>query len=338
MADTVARPHWPRQATRAPRPLGRPVNGRRRAVRCYPAAMPARVLDPTAIAASFRAEMRAEIAQLPERLRLVGFLRHGDAPSATYAEYTRRGCDDVGIEFDLRAVAPQTAERDVRAACADDSVHGILVYYPVASPERDAWLREVVDPRKDIEGLHSFWARCMYENRRFVDRARTQKAILPCTPLAILKLLDVAGASRPDPVRPLDGVRACVFNRSEVVGSPLAAMMANDGAEVVSFDVEGAQLLVPGTGRWGHDVHPTALDRRAALARADIVVTGVPSREFPLVRGEELKPGAICLNFSTLKNFDDDALERAAVFVPRVGPMTVTMALRNTLRLYRNAH
>jgi methylenetetrahydrofolate dehydrogenase (NADP+)/methenyltetrahydrofolate cyclohydrolase len=45
----------------------------------------------------------------------------------------------------------------------------------------------------------------------------------------------------------------------------------------------------------------------------------------------------VCLNFSTVANFSDDAVAQAAVFIPRVGPMTVTMALRNTVRLYRNA-
>jgi len=65
-------------------------------------------------------------------------------------------------------------------------------------------------------------------------RRHDRSALLPCTPLAVLKLLDAAGASRPGSPRPLAGVRACVFNRSEVVGRPLASMMANDGAEVVS--------------------------------------------------------------------------------------------------------
>lgn len=298
--------------------------------------VPARVLDPTALAVSFRAELREEIAALPEPLTLVGFLAEGHGPSATYAEYTRKGCEDVGIRFDLRAVRPDAAEDAVRAASADPSVHGILVYYPVAGASADCWLREIVDPRKDIEGLHSFWARLLYENRRFIDDERRKKAILPCTPLAIMKLLDAAGASQPGRERPLAWVRACVFNRSEVVGYPLAAMMANDGAEVVSFDVDGPLLFVPGEGRGAHDVRHTSITRAEALARADVVITGVPSRAFPLVEARELRDGAICLNFSTLKNFADDVAAKAAVFVPRVGPMTVTMALRNTLRLYRN--
>ena len=298
--------------------------------------MSARLVDPAAVAASFRAQLRTEVAALARPLTLLGLLAEGDAPSATYAEYTRKGCEDVGIQFELRKVLHADAERAVRDASADPEVHGILVYYPIGGSERDRWLRELVDPRKDIEGLHSFWARCLYENRRFVDPAHSLQAILPSTPLAILKLLDEAGASQPDAQRPLDGVTACVFNRSEVVGYPLAAMMANDGAEVYSFDVDGPKLFVPGEGDDAHRTRSTFIARKDALARSSVVVTGVPSRSFPLIRAEELRPGAICLNFSTLRNFADDVAEKASVLVPRVGPMTVTMALRNTVRLYKH--
>jgi methylenetetrahydrofolate dehydrogenase (NADP+)/methenyltetrahydrofolate cyclohydrolase len=114
-------------------------------------------------------------------------------------------------------------------------------------------------------------------------------------------------------------------------------MMANDGAEVVSFDVDGPQLFLPGEARGAHDVRSTRISRADALAQADVVITGVPSRSFPHVGAEEIREGAICLNFSTLKNFKDDIVERASVLVPRVGPMTVTMALRNTLRLAAHA-
>jgi methylenetetrahydrofolate dehydrogenase (NADP+)/methenyltetrahydrofolate cyclohydrolase len=113
-------------------------------------------------------------------------------------------------------------------------------------------------------------------------------------------------------------------------------MMANDGAEVWSFDVDGVRLFRAGPHGRAHEVTETSHDRAAALAEADIVVTGVPSRDFPLIRASEIREGAVCLNFSTLRNFDEDVIEKASVFVPRVGPMTVTMALRNTLRLYRH--
>ncbi len=312
--------------------------------------MTATIIDPSAVAAEFRSTLRKEIAALPTPLRLLGLISGNPdsgnlGPAHTYAEYTRRGCEEVGVSFELKTVARLEAEASVAAANADPNVHGVLIYYPVFGTEQDVYLRDSVDPGKDIEGLHSFWARCLYENRRFMDAARTKKAILPCTPLAILKLLEAAGAIDPSAARPLQGRRVCIFNRSEVVGRPLASMMANDGAEVASFDIDGARLFVPGNptadhpskGGEPHSVRETDLSRAAALKDADIVVTGVPSRSFQRIAASELRPDVVCVNFSTFANFESDVREKARVFVPRVGPMTVTMALRNTLRLYQNA-
>jgi methylenetetrahydrofolate dehydrogenase (NADP+)/methenyltetrahydrofolate cyclohydrolase len=295
------------------------------------------VIDPGQVAERFRTELRAEIARLPERLTLVGLLAADHGPSRTYAEYTRKGCDDVGVAFDLQVVPRLGVEPALRAANADPKVHGILIYYPVFGSEQDGYLRDVVEPTKDIEGLHSFWARCLYENRRFYDAEQKKKAILPCTPLAILKLLDAAHALDARAASPLAGRRVCVFNRSEVVGRPLAAMLANDGAEVVSFDIGGPLLFVPGATGHAHEVRETTLDRSAALGSADIVITGVPNRDFKRIQADEIREDAVCLNFSTHANYEDGAVLKARTFIPRVGPMTVTMALRNTLRLYQNA-
>jgi len=298
----------------------------------------ARIIDPAIVAESYRTQLRADVAALPERLTLLGLLADGHPPSATYAEYRRKGCEAVGIRFELRSVGPDGAARAIRDAGGDEAVHGMLVYYPIVGVSGDGWLRELVDPRKDIEGLHSFWARCLYENRRFVDGAQQKRAILPSTPLAILKLLEAAGVSRASEAQPLARVKAVVFNRSEVVGQPLAAMMANDGAEVISFDLDGAKLFARSEVDAAQRMRSIDITREAALATADVVITGVPSRDFPLVSGREIKPGATCLNFSTFRNFADDILARAATFIPRVGPMTVTMALRNTVRLYQQQH
>jgi 5,10-methylene-tetrahydrofolate dehydrogenase/methenyl tetrahydrofolate cyclohydrolase len=305
------------------------------------------VLDPAENAKIYRDEIRDEIKGLGEPLALAGFLAADQGPSKTYADYTAKACSDVGVRFDLRRLTRLEAEDAIAEANADPRIHGMIVYYPLFGPEHDAYIRDLVEPSKDIEALHSFWARCLYQNRRFIDTEEKKKAILPCTPLAILKLLEAAGAFVTTGEKPLAGKRAAIFNRSEVVGRPLASMMANDGAEVLSFDIDGTQLFRPSLGslrrgdahRAGraHDVSESTVDRATALRDADVVITGVPSRSFPLVAPDEIKPGAICLNFSTMKNFRADIVDRASVYVPRVGPMTVTMALRNTLRLYRNA-
>jgi 5,10-methylene-tetrahydrofolate dehydrogenase/methenyl tetrahydrofolate cyclohydrolase len=292
----------------------------------------ARIIDPVEVARAYRAELRQRVAAIGKPLKLVGFLSADSGPSATYAQYTKSGCDDVGIGFEIRKETKLTIEAAIDQANSDPGVHGILIYYPVFGTEHDAYIKDLVSPEKDIEGLNSYWARKLYHNQRYIDPpAKTKKAILPCTPLAIVKLIDAAGAMSKANLA-LAGKTVAVFNRSEVVGRPLASMLANDGADVYSFDLDGPLLF-----KREHVVETNAT-RAEALARADIVVTGVPSREFPLVTAREIRAGTTCINFSTFKNFADDVQDKAGVFVPRVGPMTVTMALRNTLRLYDNYH
>jgi methylenetetrahydrofolate dehydrogenase (NADP+)/methenyltetrahydrofolate cyclohydrolase len=293
-------------------------------------------IDAAATAAKFREEIRAELATLSEPLSLVGILTAERGPSATYAKYAQKASEEVGVRFQLRHAHRLEAEEVIRECNADAAVHGMMVYYPVFGTERDSYLRDTVEPSKDIEGLHSHWARSLYENRRYLDPARRKKAILPCTPLAILKLIEAAGVFAPKG-RPLEGRTVCVFNRSEVVGRPLASMLAHDGARVYSFDIDGPQLYTPSDKPEGiHKISETAVDRRQALSEAEIVVTGVPSPSFELIRASEIREGSVCINVSTYKNFDPDIEGKAGAFAPRVGPMTVTMALRNALRLYQN--
>jgi 5,10-methylene-tetrahydrofolate dehydrogenase/methenyl tetrahydrofolate cyclohydrolase len=297
--------------------------------------MTARVIDAADVAAPFRAETRERVQQLGRPLRVVGLLSQSDGPAYTYAQYAQRGAEDAGISMDIWEVAPQQAASAILKANADPDIDGIFLYYPLSDPVEDRWLRELVDPRKDVEGMHSFWSRLLYENRRYVDDGGSLRAILPCTPLGILKLLDTAGLrDRGRGERaPLDGVIACVINRSEIVGRPLSAMLANDGATVFSLDLSGSLVFEPAIGRHAHAVRDSDSDRSVALREADVVITGVPSRDFPLVSAAEIKPGAICVNFSEFRNFDDSVLEVASAFVPRVGPMTVAMATRNLVRL-----
>lgn len=298
--------------------------------------MTATVLDPSVVAADYRAEVRASVERIADggrRLRIVGLLGQEEGPAATYARYARRGAKDVGIEMEVRHVDPAEVARAISEANLDDAVDGIFLYYPMLDAAHDRWLRELVDPRKDVEGMHSFWSRLLYENTRFLDEELTQRAILPCTPLAILKLLQHAGMRGSGDDAPLEGITACVINRSDIVGRPLSAMLANDGAYVYSLDLTGTVVFEPAIGRRAHDVRDSDATRAEALAAADVVITGVPSASFEKVRGDEIREGAICVNVSEHENFDDSILERASVLVPRVGPLTVAMAMRNLARL-----
>lgn len=292
-----------------------------------------KVLEPNPVAASFRDAVRRQISEEQLTINIVGILASSDPASITYADYTRAGCEDVGIHFDLKVTDSESARSVLEAANSDSAVHGIFVYYPIWGDERDAELRDLISPHKDVEGLSPHWINKLYDNERFDDAARKFKAILPCTPLAIIKLLEATEAYEPFGL-PFGGQQITIFNRSEVVGRPLAYMLSNDGARVYSFDINGG--FVVDVNSADHEARPVT--REEALRQSDIVITGVPSPHFEKVRAEELKPGAICLNFSYIQNFEPEAKEAASIYIPRVGPMTVAMCMRNALQLYRNYH
>lgn len=282
-------------------------------------------IDPALVSRSFQESIREQVHALGAPLRIVGVLANDDRAARVYAKYTRRGCENVGIDFELRECPRLELEAELQRINHDDAIHGVIVYYPIFGIERDNYLKDLVDPRKDIEGLTTHWVQKLYSNKRVDEQGN--KAVLPCTPLAIIKLLEQAGAMNAEGA-PLAGKTVTVFNRSEVVGRPLASMLANDGAHVFSFDEYGPLELDE------HGIKETTITRAEALKQSNIIITGVPSKQFELVRADELPAASICLNFSTTRNFTDEAIEKASVFIPRVGPMTVTMVLRNALRLH----
>ncbi|RXK88923.1 bifunctional methylenetetrahydrofolate dehydrogenase/methenyltetrahydrofolate cyclohydrolase [Chlorobaculum sp. 24CR] len=292
-----------------------------------------KVLEPNPVAASFRDAVRRQISEEQLTINIVGILASSDPASITYADYTRAGCEDVGIHFDLKTCEPESVRAVLEEANRDSAVHGIFVYYPIWGDERDAELRDLISPHKDVEGLSPHWIGKLYANERFDAAGRRFKAILPCTPLAIIKLLEATDAYQPYGL-PFGAQQITIFNRSEVVGRPLAYMLSNDGARVYSFDINGG--FVVDVNSSDHEARPVS--RQEALRQSDVVITGVPSPHFEKVRAGELKPGAICLNFSYIQNFEPEAKEAASLYIPRVGPMTVAMCMRNALQLYRNYH
>ncbi len=291
------------------------------------------VLEPNNTAASFRDIVKREISKEGFKINIVGLLASEDPASITYSNYARNGCEDVGIAFNLITVNPDSIRRILSEANNDEAVHGIFIYYPIWNDYRDAEIRNMVSPHKDVEGLTSYWISKLYANDRFDDTEKRNKAILPCTPLAITKLLQESDAYMPYGL-PFKGQTITIFNRSEVVGRPLAYMLSNDGARVFSFDVNGG-VVVDISANQKEEI---AVTRAEALKNSDIVITGVPSKNFEQISADELKPGAICLNFSFVQNFEQDAKEAASLFIPRVGTMTVAMCMRNALQLYENYH
>ena len=133
----------------------------------------------------------------------------------------------------------------------------------------------------------------------------TQKSLLPCTPLAILKILDylrVYNSILPYGNR-LFGRSITIVNRSETVGRPLAALLANDGACVYSVDVTNVQQFTRGEGikKQRHEViEKSGWGLNDCLRLSDVVISGVPGDSFKIPT-KSLREGAVCINFSTEK-------------------------------------
>ena len=227
------------------------------------------------------------------------------------------------------------------------------MYYPIFGSRQDQYLQQVTEVSKDVEGLSHGYIFKLYHNERFLDKDMSQKSLLPCTPLAVLKILDylrVYNSILPHGNR-LFGRSITVVNRSETVGRPLAALLANDGACVYSVDVTGVQQFTRGEGirKSRHEVvEKEGWGLEQCVPLSDVVICGVPGESFKLPT-QLLREGAVCINFSTekvcgfppepkhrltdldKKNFEVDVKDKASMYVPAIGKVTIVMLLRNLL-------
>ncbi|KAJ7068754.1 hypothetical protein C8F01DRAFT_1208182 [Mycena amicta] len=323
------------------------------------------------IAAAFRQEVKTSLSAAPRKPRLVGILATSSAPSKFYADFTKKQCEDLGFDFVLKKTGAadtgelgegEGVEEAIIEANDDPSVDGIMVYYPIFGPQQDHYLQQVVSPYKDVEGLHFKFHYNLYHKYAVPQSLLTSgvpsnpsvgvvdgeepppgtvKSIIPCTPLAIVKCLEHVGVY--NKILPYGdrayGRTVTVINRSEVVGRPLAALLANDGARVFSVDIDSIQEYTkrPKTStarRYNprHVVHPCSSTLQECLALSDVVISAVPSADYK-VKTEWLKDGCVCVNVAADKNFESDVREKASMYIPAVGKVTILMLLRNLLRL-----
>ena len=275
------------------------------------------VVDGKALARTLRNELAAEITALVaagHRPPCLAVVLVGDNPaSLSYIKGKRRACERAGMasrEHNLSASATQEDVVDlVQSLNRDPHVDGILVQLPLPKPLEAAPVIQAIDPAKDVDGLHP-------ENAGRLLAGLP--GLRPCTPLGILEVLDRHGVA-------LAGANAVVIGRSVLVGKPIALLLLERNATVTIC-------------------HSRTRDLAAVLREADIVVAaaGTPL----LVKGDWIRPGAAVIDLGVnivdgvqVGDVDfDAALGVASLLTPSrggVGPMTITMLLRNTLEAYR---
>jgi len=273
----------------------------------------ARIIDGKAIAAQVRAELVVGVRELEARGCRPGLavvLVGEDPASHVYVRNKTIACAEVGIRtFDHRLPA-STSESDLLALVdrlnRDPEVDGILVQLPLPKGIDSRRVLLAINPAKDVDGFHP-------ENLGRLLMGEPQ--FVACTPLGVMKLLEVAGT-------PLSGVDAIVIGRSNIVGKPMAALLLAANATVTI-------------------AHSRTRDLPARVRQADVVIAAVGQPE--LVKGDWIKPGATVIDVGMNrpdggKLIGDvefvEAAKRAGAITPvpgGVGPMTIAMLLSNTL-------
>jgi methylenetetrahydrofolate dehydrogenase (NADP+)/methenyltetrahydrofolate cyclohydrolase len=293
--------------------------------------MTATIIDGKTIAARVRAQVAEEVAAFAARSGrppgLATVLVGEDPASAVYVGGKQRACAEVGMTpFDKRLPAEasfaQVAEL-LDELNADDAVSGVLLQLPVPAHLDGPTLTGMIDPGKDVDGLTPVNAGLLSQGR---------PGLRPCTPLGVMELLasvDGVGGDR------LEGAEAVVVGRSNLFGKPMAQLLLEANATVTVC-------------------HSRTRDLRAVCARADILIAAVGRAR--LVGGDYVKPGAVVIDVGMNRLTPEQAGNRsglvgdvdfaaaaevAAAITPvpgGVGPMTIALLLRNTLRAAQAAH
>lgn len=271
-------------------------------------------IDGKRVAAAVRSEVRERVARLATRGVVPGLatVLVGDDPaSRLYVGNKEKACEEVGMRSFGHRLAASTEQAEllalVHALGRRRDVHGILVQLPLPAALDARAVIEALPPEKDVDGLHP------------VNQGRLlagEPGLRPCTPLGVLRLIDETGV-------PLKGARAVVVGRSLLVGKPVALLLLERHATVTVC-------------------HSRTVDLGAEVGRADVLVAA--TGQAGLVRGAWIRPGAVVIDVGMNRGPDGKlcgdvefaaACERAAHITPvpgGVGPMTIAMLLRNTLR------
>ncbi|MGD1218730.1 bifunctional 5,10-methylenetetrahydrofolate dehydrogenase/5,10-methenyltetrahydrofolate cyclohydrolase [Streptomyces krungchingensis] len=270
----------------------------------------AQLMDGTALARRIVEDTAKRAADLKDRTGaapcLATVLVGEDPASVTYVRMKQNRCRKAGIESRHVALPAATTTAELvgtlRALSEDPAVHGILLQHPVGPHIDERAAFEAIDPRKDVDGVTlSSYSAMSFGLPGFVS----------CTPGGIMRLLDEYDV---DPA----GKRAVVVGRSAILGRPVGMLLLGRDATVTYC-------------------HSRTKDLASVVREADIVVAAVGRPR--LIRGEDVKPGAVVIdagyNPGNVGDVDfDTAVTRAGLITPvpgGVGPMTIAVLLEQTV-------
>jgi methylenetetrahydrofolate dehydrogenase (NADP+)/methenyltetrahydrofolate cyclohydrolase len=287
--------------------------------------MSAQIIDGKKVSDAIRREVKEETERLKASTGLtpgLAFILVGENPaSQVYVRMKGKACEEMGFYSITERMPTETPEEDLLRKVddfnRDPKMHGILIQLPLPKHLSEQRVIERIDPRKDVDGLHPVNAGKLVIG---------QEALRPCTPLGIQELLLRSGH---DPA----GKHVVVVGRSNLVGKPIANILLQKQ--------KGANAIVT-------IVHTGAKDLSFYTKTADILIAAMGKPR--VITGAMLKEGVVVIDVGTNRVDDptakdgyrlvgdvdfDSASRVASAITPvpgGVGPMTITMLLKNTLQ------
>ncbi len=272
-----------------------------------------KIIDGKEVSASVRNEIKAEVESLKNQGKSTGLavIIVGNNPaSRVYVNNKKKGCAETGMESFEYALPEETTTDEllelVKKLNNDDAVDGILCQLPLPKQIDEQKVLNAIAPHKDVDAFHPVnTGHIMIGDHSF----------LPCTPAGIMEMLKYYDIS-------VEGKECVVIGRSNIVGKPMAMLLLGQNGTVTIC-------------------HSRTKDLAEVTRRADILVAAVGKAYF--VTPDMVKDGAVVIDVGMNRNAEgklcgdvdfDSVKDKCSFITPvpgGVGPMTITMLLKNTL-------
>lgn len=276
----------------------------------------ARIIDGKGIAEDIHRELKEEAALLTQEGRAPGLavvLVGNDPASETYVRSKERTARELGIFSKVIKKDAGTSKEElielIKELNEDRRIDGILVQLPLPSHIDEKEIIEAIDPGKDVDGFHPVNTGRLFNSQKDIPRFE------PCTPMGIMELLERQGIE-------LEGKKAVVVGRSNIVGKPVACLLLEKNATVTIC-------------------HSRTRDLAKETATADILVVAVGRAGF--INGSMVKEGVVAIDVGINRvdgklvgDLDFPSVEKKSSYITPVpggvGPMTIAMLMKNTIK------
>ena len=274
----------------------------------------AKIIDGKAISKLVREEIAAEVVEFKKKYDsapgLAVIIVGNDPASQVYVRNKKRGCEEVGFYSESYELPENTTQEELIALVErlnnDDKIHGILVQLPLPKHLNETEVLLKIKPEKDVDAFHPYnVGKIMIGNYD----------LLPCTPAGVMILIEKSGID-------VCGKKCVVIGRSNIVGKPMAMLLLHANGTVTIC-------------------HSRTQNLKEICREADILVASIGKPEF--VKGDMVKEGAVVVDVGINRKSDGKLVgdvsfaevePKASYITPvpgGVGPMTITMLLKNTL-------